>query len=330
MKWLWAASAALWVFTAGGAAAAHTLAFGELRIRAADDGSVSTELRIDRAVDPRALEVSLGSGCKPRGASQWSREAEVLVARRSFDCPGQDGAAEVLLEGPAKADVQVVVTTVHADGSQTHGLLRGAEPKTKGSHSPLETLAAYVRLGFEHIAVGFDHLAFVLGLLLLSLRARAGAMGVLATISAFTIGHSITLALTVLGLASLRAAPVEALIAGSIVLVALELVRTARYPTVAQRRPWVVALGFGALHGFGFAGALREVGLPADALGTALFGFNLGVELGQVVFVSACAVVLAVVRRRNDVSPVETRWFGYALGGLASAWCIQRVVAIVS
>src|SRR5262249_43100003 len=148
-------------------------------------------------------------------------------------------------------------------------------------------LSGYVRLGITHILLGADHLLFVLGLLLL-----VPSLGMLVrTITAFTLAHSVTLGLAVLGLIAVPAAPVEALIAASIVLVALELVRDpGAAPTLGRRAPWAIALGFGLLHGLGFAGALADVGLPADRIPLALLGFNAGVEVGQLAFVAAMLV----------------------------------------
>ena len=157
-----------------------------------------------------------------------------------------------------------------------------------------EVATTYLRLGIEHILFGFDHLLFVLALVILIGNWRRVAL----TVTAFTIAHSITLAAATLGLVNVPRPPVEAAIALSIVLVAVEIVNARRgNPSLAARWPWLVAFCFGLLHGFGFAGALAEVGLPHHAIPVALLFFNLGVEIGQLVFVAAVLTAGALLRR---------------------------------
>jgi hydrogenase/urease accessory protein HupE len=175
----------------------------------------------------------------------------------------------------------------------------------------------WLELGFVHIAGGVDHLLFVLGLVLLIPGRRA----LVAAITAFTVAHSLTLAGATLGAFSLPGPPVEATIAASIVLLAVEGTRSEA--ALARSRPWVVAFAFGLLHGFGFAGALLELGLPRDAAALPLLGFNLGVEAGQLAFVAlVLGPVIALRRapRRWQLVPL------YALGSVATAWTIQRIV----
>jgi hydrogenase/urease accessory protein HupE len=185
--------------------------------------------------------------------------------------------------------------------------------------------AAYLTLGVEHILTGIDHLLFVLALLLLT----RGTWRLVKTVTAFTVAHSITLGLATLGIVHVPSKPVEAIIALSIVFVAAEIVQARRgHQGLAARVPWIVAFTFGLLHGFGFAGALSETGLPAGHIPVALLFFNLGVEAGQLLFVAAMLAVMACARHIQMVWP---RWAGlvppYAIGGLASFWVIQRVAA---
>ena len=157
-----------------------------------------------------------------------------------------------------------------------------------------EVAATYLRLGIEHILFGFDHLLFVLALVILVRDWRRVAL----TVTAFTIAHSITLAAATLDLVNVPGPPVEAAIALSIVLVAVEIVNARRgTPSLTARWPWLVAFCFGLLHGFGFAGALAEVGLPHHAIPIALLFFNLGVEIGQLVFVAAVLTAGGLFRR---------------------------------
>ena len=197
-----------------------------------------------------------------------------------------------------------------------------------------EVAATYLRLGIEHALFGFDHLLFVLALVILVRDWRRVAL----TVTAFTVAHSMTLAAATLGLVDVPGPPLEAAIALSIVLVAVEIVNARRgTPALTARRPWLVAFGFGLLHGFGFAGALAEVGLPHHAIPLALLFFNLGVEIGQLSFV---AVVLAVVWlfRRAMALRLESALVqrtvdqldvigAYAIGALAAYWLIERTSA---
>jgi len=185
----------------------------------------------------------------------------------------------------------------------------------------------FVALGFEHILSGIDHVFFVIGLILL-----VPALGrLIGALTAFTVAHSITLGAAALGFAGLPQASVEVVIALSILVVGYEVVRASRGRTgLTYAMPWAVAFGFGLLHGFGFAGALAEIGLPQDAKLSALLLFNLGVETGQLMIV-AVAVPLARwiagraagLRRRIEVGA------GYSLGAAAAFWMIQRVVAVM-
>ena len=183
---------------------------------------------------------------------------------------------------------------------------------------------SYFVLGAEHILTGYDHLLFVVALVLL-----LGKLGVVVrAATAFTIAHSLTLVGTTLGVIGLAQAPVEALIALSIVFLAVEVVKQdSASPRLSERIPWVVAFGFGLIHGFGFAGALREIGLPEGDVPTALLTFNLGVEAGQLLIVALTLAVLAAVRRLAlpALRPVKLA-ASYAIGITASFWFIQRLV----
>lgn len=182
----------------------------------------------------------------------------------------------------------------------------------------------YLGLGFTHILFGFDHLLFVVALVLLI----GGWRRLIATVTAFTIAHSITLAATTLGLVSVARKPVEICIALSIVLVAREILRPPdAEPTLARRAPALIAFAFGLLHGFGFAAALAEIGLPVGEIPLALFAFNVGVEFGQLAIVAATlAAVAAIVRLASTWQRPTTVAGAYAIGAVASAWLIQRTL----
>jgi hydrogenase/urease accessory protein HupE len=187
----------------------------------------------------------------------------------------------------------------------------------------LEVAATYFRLGVEHILTGLDHLLFVLALLILV----KGVKRLIATVTAFTLAHSLTLAGATLGLVHVPQPPVEACIALSIVFVAAEILR--RREGVTARLPWVIAFIFGLLHGFGFAGALSEVGLPQNAIPIALLFFNLGVEAGQLLFIGAVLTAVAtghLLLRSHSLALPRWAWRipPYAIGTLATFWVIDR------
>ncbi len=182
----------------------------------------------------------------------------------------------------------------------------------------------YTLLGAQHILSGYDHLLFVVALVLLLKRGWL----VVRAATAFTVAHSLTLAGTTLGFFGLAQAPVEALIALSIVFLAVEIAKQKDgSPRLSERIPWVVAFLFGLLHGFGFAGALREIGLPEGDVPVALLTFNLGVEAGQLVIIAACLALIAVLRRfaQPTLRPA-TVLATYGIGTIASFWFIERLV----
>jgi hydrogenase/urease accessory protein HupE len=183
----------------------------------------------------------------------------------------------------------------------------------------------YLRLGVEHILGGVDHLLFVLALLLIT----RGFGRLVKTVTAFTVAHSITLALATLGLVHVPQRPVEAVIALSIVFVAAEIVHARRgREGMAARAPWMVAFTFGLLHGFGFAGALSEIGLPAGHIPLALFFFNVGVEVGQLLFIAAVLSLVALVRHLRLPLPGWAELVPpYAIGSVAMFWVLQRIAA---
>ena len=186
-----------------------------------------------------------------------------------------------------------------------------------------QVFRSYFVIGAEHILVGWDHLLFVIALVLLVQRGWA----VIGAATAFTVSHSITLGASVLGFAGLPQAPVEALIALSIVFLAVELVQTER-TTWTQRWPWLVAFAFGLLHGFGFAGALSEIGLPQGEVPISLLAFNLGVEAGQILIIAAVLAMRGIVTRlAPKAEEPALKIATYAIGIIASYWLIDRVIA---
>lgn len=187
-----------------------------------------------------------------------------------------------------------------------------------------EVARNYFVIGVEHIVVGWDHLLFVIALVLL----LGKPWNVVKAATAFTVAHTITLAGTTLGLFGLPQAPVEALIALSIVFLAVEIAKHKEgEPRLSERIPWVVAFGFGLIHGFGFAGALREIGLPEGEVPMALLTFNLGVEAGQLFIIALCLAVIALLRRFASMAlRSATMAATYGIGTVASFWFIERMI----
>ncbi|MAR90440.1 MAG: HupE/UreJ family protein [Pseudomonadota bacterium] len=205
--------------------------------------------------------------------------------------------------------------------------LTGANPAVSITPSGVlpwqQIMASYVPLGFEHIMLGVDHLLFVLGLMWLV----GNTWMLIKTITAFTVAHSITLAAVTLGWVGVPEQPVNAAIALSIAIVAVEVLKARRgEPSLSARMPWVIAFGFGLLHGFGFAGALTDIGLPPENLPAALLFFNVGVELGQIGFVLA---VLALLWSHRALQAQFPRWSEtaaiYAVGTVGSFWFLSRL-----
>jgi hydrogenase/urease accessory protein HupE len=218
-----------------------------------------------------------------------------------------------------------LIRVQHLNGTTQVARATAAEPSFILDAGPgsREVARTYVALGIQHILTGVDHLLFVLALVILVGPTRR----LLWTITAFTVAHSTTLAAATLGFVHVPPPPVEASIALSILFLAVEIIRTrAGRPGLTYRAPWVVAFMFGLLHGLGFAGALSEVGLPSNAIPLALFFFNVGVEIGQLLFVAAVLLVMQALVYL-PLSRGDWRWKlpAYAIGGLAAFWTVQRL-----
>lgn len=266
-------------------------------------------------------------------ASTPSRElrGHFAIDRRLVDCRGGLAGQRIEIDGLATTMTDVLVRIQFLDGRVQTELLKPTRPAlvVADRTSAWHVAASYFALGVEHILTGVDHLLFVLGLVLI---VKGGAR-LVKTVTAFTVAHSMTLALATLGIVHVPQAPVEAVIALSIVFVANEIAQrhrrgaaVASSPGFTARRPWLVAFVFGLLHGLGFAGALAEVGLPQVDIPLALLTFNVGVEAGQLSFIAAVLAVMALARRMRWTA---LHWFAplpsYAIGTLAMFWVIRRV-----
>ena len=257
-----------------------------------------------------------------------------LVERWTVQCEAADGDPDRMFHGEtfALAGLERTLTDVllrisFVNGDSLTQLLRPEEPSATVDREAAGNAWPYFRLGVEHLLFGIDHILFVIGLLFY-VRDPWRLVGV---ITSFTLAHSITLALSSLDVVKLSSAPVEAIIALSILFLAVELLRPEEQRSpITTKRPWLIAFAFGLLHGFGFAGALAEIGLPERAIAMALFLFNVGVEVGQLMLVAVVLALLAVVKRIGIVMPeLVVRAPIYATGIIAAFWFVERVGRIV-
>lgn len=250
-----------------------------------------------------------------------SRRAETSVWR-SVDA---DLERETLrIEGLEHSITDVLVSVNFRDGDTLKTILRPQSPAYRFSgHQPLASVVAYLSLGISHILTGPDHLLFVLVLLLL-LR---DTVTLVKSITAFTVAHSITLALVTLEIVTLNVMLIESLVALSIAIAAVEVVNHQRgQPGVMVEFPWVIAFVFGLLHGSAFGGELVEVGLPREDVAPALLLFNLGIEIGQLLFIAAVLLAYYLVRHWiRRVPPALKLMPAYAIGSLGALWFFQRI-----
>jgi hypothetical protein len=251
-----------------------------------------------------------------------------LVERRWIDA-GHGGLAGKRIEfvGLQGTITDVLVRVEWLDGSTQVTRVMPSSPSFVVESAPgrFEVARTYLVLGIEHILTGIDHLLFVSGLLLLV----TGVRRLLLTVSAFTLSHTVTLTLATLGFVHVPPAPVEAVIALSILFVAWEVLRKCTHPAgLAQRKPWLVAFSFGLLHGLGFAGGLSAAGLPLAHIPLALGFFSAGVEVGHFSFVGSALLAMAALRRwMSRLPPWSWRIAPYGIGGCASFWLIARIAA---
>ena len=314
-----------------GSAAAHALSPALLEIEelAGERVAVAWKISVFQPTGA-ALEPVLPPDCVAETPPADTAATDSITTRWTAHCPGGLVGREVGVDGLATGKTDALVRIMLADRRVVQGVLRAGEPRLAipVRARRVDVLRSYAKLGIEHILTGPDHLLFVFGLLLL-----VASPGLLVrTITAFTAGHSVTLSLAALGLARLPSRPIEVGIAASVFLLAVELSRDPRpTPTLIRRAPWAIAGLFGLLHGLGFAGALAEVGLPDGEIPTALFAFNVGIEIGQLCFVgvvlAAGVAVASIVTRTIPAA----RWIPvYAMGSLSALWCIERTLALVA
>ena len=261
----------------------------------------------------------------------------------TLECEPSLRGAAITIDGLQATLTDTLVRVRFTDGTEFQALLSASSPSVTVPETGSIGLPAYFTLGVTHMLSGIDHLLFVFGLMLLILgrqgdaaetpqagsarqRMHANIGTLIATITSFTLAHSITLALSVLDLVTLSQGPVEAVIALSIVLLAHEIARDPKRQGLVARRPWQIAFVFGLLHGFGFAGALAEIGLPQESLAMALLLFNLGVEAGQLGAIACVLILFACLARLLGSIPALLQAAPlYGVGAVSCYWTIDRV-----
>lgn len=307
---------------------AHPLAPAVLSFMPSDDGTTIMTWRAPvtrpkgQALTPRVPE-----GCTVLAPTERrfveSDTAVIDTTVLRCDSPSLVGTT-IRVDGLHDSTVNVVVRIGRPDGTIDHAIIDVRSPTLEVAPPEARrgAFSSYLGLGVEHLVTGWDHLTFVIGLLVLFGWHRR----LIAAVTAFTLGHSLTLALSVLGIVTVPQTWVEALIALTIVVLALEIQVGGRGPI--WRHPWSLPATLGLLHGLGFASALFEAGLPADEIPLALFGFNLGLELGQLAVIAAAYLAYRAFRGLVPDSLRDNRLVpAYAIGSLAAFWVIERTVA---
>lgn len=306
-------------------ASAHPLAPSVLSFEHGPEGTVTMRWRAPvtrptgQSLQPRVPESCTALGPPERHKTEDETAVEETTELRC-DPPDMVGAV-VRVDGFADSSINVVMRIVRADGAVHHAILDTAKPQLTiaAQEDESHSFFGYLMLGVGHLLTGWDHLTFVLGLLVLFGWHRR----LIAAVTAFTLGHSLTLALSVLGVVSVPGAPIEALIALTILVLALEIDSGRRGPV--WKHPWALPGALGLLHGLGFASVLFDAGLPPDEIPLALLGFNLGLEIGQLGVIAVAALCFAAIRtalppawQNNRIVPA------YVIGSLAAFWVIER------
>lgn len=270
------------------------------------------------------IEPVLPVECKITHETVPERTSNALIRRWEVACDLHSGSVHI--NGLTRTLTDVMVRVSYLNGDIRTELLRADKP-TLNLADPTPPIASYLQFGVEHLLSGIDHVLFVIGLVLFI----RNPLMLLKTITAFTVAHSITLALSVVELVRIPQQPVEAVIALSIIFLARELcVPPERRSAITQLRPWLMAFVFGLLHGFGFAGALMDIGLPQEQLALSLFLFNVGIEIGQLCIIAVMLSGAWLLKKSGAFS--SERWvpaFTYAMGGMATFWTLDRMLLVL-
>lgn len=328
-------SVAVLIAGATGFAQAHALEPGYLDVRQQTENTWRVFWRKpDVKGQPMAIDAQLPEICTPVSGPRPNSDGQAWVVTWIASCAGDLAGTHITILGLEAQNTDVLLRMQRLEKKPETFRLTPGEPAVVIPDQPstFRVIISYAQLGFEHILEGWDHLLFVFALLFL-VRNPWRLFG---AITSFTVAHSITLALATLGVLRIPGPPVEAVIALSIIFLASEILHSKRGQLrLSERYPWVVCFLFGLLHGLGFAGALTEIGLPQQDIIAALLAFNVGVEAGQIAFVFAIIAVVTVLRRipllhfgdRFQSGAASVAIMGYAIGGMATYWLVERVIA---
>ncbi len=315
-------AALIWLGLGAAAALAHPLDPALLELREQRDARV--EVRFREPLPGGALRPALPARCVAVSTPLSTTTPRTAFQRWQVDCGAAGLAGErVGVDGLRTRQSDALVRIALRDGRLIETVLRPDQPFVTIPRRA--GVGEQFRMGFRHLVSSPDHLLFVLALVLLAARLRRLPMAIIA----FTLGHSITLVLAALGLVHVPPAPIGVLIAASLVVVAAELARTAAGDTPGRALPAFLGLSFGLLHGFGFAGALAQLGPTVDPTPLSLFAFHLGIESAQLLFVGAALASAAVLQRLPIRWPAVTRRApAYAIGSLAVLWMLERLAGL--
>tara|TARA_B100001123_G_scaffold445248_1_gene596279 strand:+ start:1570 stop:2586 length:1017 start_codon:yes stop_codon:yes gene_type:complete len=314
----------------GSSVGAHTSLPAYLELNEVSSGTFSIIWRVPSAEGPPpAIVPVLPTHCVVPYDPAVQNALDSIIAQGIVNCGSRGLRGQTIeIEGLEHTIMDVLVRITFSEGTRVSQVVNPEMPQFMIAVT--DTAAAdglgYLRLGVNHILSGIDHLLFVFGMLLLV----PGFLKLLKTITAFTVAHSITLACAVFGVVRVPTEPVEALIALSIVFLAVELVRAERKEFgFTSQKPWAVSFIFGLMHGLGFAGVLSEIGIPEGDIPVALFFFNVGVELGQVGFIAVALGILFAVRRLEISMLPQFRFIPpYAVGSFSAFWFLERAAKI--
>lgn len=331
------------LFAASIPAQAHEMRPILLQIEEGPQGQVTALLKLPvfRDTGMAAAQPIFPDSCEIIDSLPARQMEETVTKIWHLQCGSGLENQSIAIEGFSKLSPDALVLVQFLDGTEINHVLSADRPsgllrKTTDSDREVHGLLEYIPIGIEHILIGLDHLLFLIGLMLVIWRTRAGWRMLVATVTAFTISHSITLGMSILGGVSLPSATVETLIALSVLILATELARSLKSPELLTtnltfRKPWLVAFIFGLLHGFGFAGVLADIGLPTDSQALALLLFNIGVELGQLFFIAGVVIVTGLLSMlvHQPVTRLSSS-LNLALGAIAAAWVLERLPAVFS
>ncbi len=307
-----------WAMFAASQVLAHALSPSSLTLTEGADGTLQVELT--RAFGAsRELEIVLPQACKPQGSPAHTTVEAGLLEKRRLRCSKRLTGETIGVRGLTSDGLGIIVQVRLASGEVFHRVLTAAEPELRipSSENHWKVAQSYFAHGLHHLLSGYDHLLFVFAIAILAAGFRRAATA----ITAFSLGHSITLGCAALGVISLPERAVEVAIALSVVILAERMVSESG---ASHHMPWLAG-AFGLLHGLGFAGALRATGLPRDATVLALAAFNVGVEAGQLMVLSLLVPLWWTLRRLDlgDARRLRTT-LGYLTGSLAAMWTLER------